>query len=293
MLHERRIGAARVGNVTEMIAPTHDPARVFADLPRPAFDAAMAVLGPAQYCARLDRLVIGIQLWLLDLGDAMVVIDTGVGNGKPRGLPRFDRLNTQTPLWLAAFGATPERVTHVVNTHLHGDHVGGNTIAGPAGWQPAFPRAEYWFPARDLAYFRALHAETGGVGETEAMTDGVLPLLESGRWRSYGDGDAILPGLVARDARGHTPGQMALWLDSDGASGVFCADIFHSPLQILHPQLNTPFCIEPDQARATRARFLQQVADSGTLIMPCHFGAPHCGYVGRDGAGYRFVPERR
>lgn len=295
MLHERKLGAARIGNITEMIAPTHDPARIFADLPRSDFEAAAARIGPDHYCARLDRLIIGIQIWVLELGDAMVVIDTGVGNGKPRGLPRFDRLNTQVPLWLAAFGATADRVTHVINTHLHGDHIGGNTVpaAGPEGWQAAFPNATYWLPGRDLAHFRAEHARTGGSGETEAMTDGVLPLLSGGRWRSYEAGDQILPGLQARDARGHTPGQLALDLHSDGQRGVFCADIFHSPLQILHPQMNTPFCMEPDHARATRAAFLAEVADTGTLIMPCHFGAPHCGTVARDGQGYRFVPEAR
>jgi hypothetical protein len=50
-----------------------------------------------------------------------------------------------------------------------------------------------------------------------------------------------------------------------------------------------------DQARASRHAFLERIADSGILIMPMHFGAPHCGYIRRGGPDgtYVFVPEDR
>ncbi len=77
-------------------------------------------------------------------------------------------------------------------------------------------------------------------------------------------------------------------LRSQGEEAIFSADVLHSPVQIARPELNTAYCINPDQARATRAAFLARAANREALIMPMHFGAPHCGYVRRQGDGYVF-----
>jgi len=295
MFLQRRIGEATVTNVTELIGPTHDPERVFADLPRDEFEALVPWLEPFHYVRGNNRLIVGIQIWIIHLGDEIIVIDGGIGNRKARGLPRFDQLNTMVPVWFEAAGAPFDKVTQVVNTHLHSDHVGWNTIAdGKGGWKRTFPNARYLMPRSDWEYWQRVLAETGGVGESEALVDSVVPLIETDQVEFYGEGHEFAPGLVARSARGHTPGQMRLDLNSNGETGIFCADIFHSPLQILRPELNTPFCVEQDRARATRKAFLDEVAGTGTLVMPCHFGYPHCVTVirGADGA-FAFVPEAR
>ena len=291
MMHHRRIGQADVFNITELIGPTHDPAMLYPDLPAEDFAALAPRLQPAHYAAGNGRLIIGFQIWVIRLGDEVILVDTGIGNDKPRGLPRFNRLNTLAPVWLAAAGAAPEQVTQVVMTHLHGDHVGGNTRADGEGWTPAFPKARYHAPRVDFDYWRPRWEAAKGVGETEAMTDSVMPLLEQGRLEFYDAGARFAPGLTARAAPGHSPGMMRLDLESDGARGVFCADIFHSVLQVLRPDINTAIDVQQDVARATRLAFLDEVADTGTLIMPCHFGAPHCGTIERDGADFAFRPE--
>jgi glyoxylase-like metal-dependent hydrolase (beta-lactamase superfamily II) len=291
MMNHRRIGTADVYNITEIIGPTHDPAMLYPDLPRAGFEALLPRLGAAHYAASVDRLIIGIQIWVLRLGDEVIVIDTGIGNGKPRGLLRFDRLNTLVPAWLAAAGAAPEAVTQVINTHLHGDHVGWNTLAGATGWEPSFPNARYWMPRADYAHWQPRYLAAKGIGETEAFTDAVVPLFEAGKVQFYDAGHEFAPGLTAKAAPGHTPGMMRIDLASAGAHGVFCADIFHSPLQILNSSLNSVVDGLPDLARRTRAAFVAEMADSGTLIMPCHFGAPHCGTIVSSKDGYDFHPE--
>ena len=45
-----------------------------------------------------------------------------------------------------------------------------------------------------------------------------------------------------------------------------------------------------DVARRTRAALLAREAERGTLVMPMHFGAPHCGSIRRQGEGYAFEP---
>jgi glyoxylase-like metal-dependent hydrolase (beta-lactamase superfamily II) len=292
MLYERRIGAAKVSNIVELLGPTHDPARVFPSLTPEMIVRHAQRLGRNQYIPEMNRFVVGIQIWVLHVADRIVVIDTGVGNGKKRGLPRFNMLNTLVPAWLEAAGAAPDKVTHVVMTHLHGDHVGWNTQAVDGRNAPFFPNARYLAPLDDFEATKAAYEAAKGAGETEAFGDSVLPLVEAGKLGFYGDGEELAPGLYARLARGHTVGMHVLQLMSEGGVGVFSADLFHSPIQIHEPEVNTAYCAEPEIAIATRKQYLAEFADSGALVMPCHFGAPHCGFVRRDGAGYRFEPEK-
>lgn len=294
MLYERRIGDARVFNIVEMVGPTHVPERVWPELTPGQIAANSAWLTPNQYVPAMNRFIVGIQIWIAHIGDAIVVIDTGVGNAKPRGLPRFNMLNTLVPLWLEAAGAAPDKVTHVINTHLHGDHVGWNTQMIDGAQRPYFPNARYFMPESDFAYFKTAYEAAKGIGETEAIGDSVLPLIDADLVEFYGEGFEPVPRLKAELARGHTPGQFIFRLESAGARGAFCADIFHSPIQIALPDLNTSYCVEQDHARATRHAFLESVAGKNALIMPCHFGFPHCGTVDGDAhSGYRFVPEAR
>ena len=288
MMYHRKIGAADIYNFVEIIGPTHDPAMLFPALPAEEFAELAPRLAPAHYAPGNGRLIVGIQIWLARLGDELIVIDTGIGNRKPRGLPRFDRLNTLFPAWLDSLGG-PGAVTQVINTHLHGDHVGWNTVADGEGWRATFPNATYWMPRKDYDYWHPRFVDARGIGETEAFTDAVMPLIESDAVRFYGEGQEFPGGLVARPAYGHTPGQMRIDLESGGQRGVFCADIFHSPLQILRPDISTAVDVEPETAHTTRAAFLAEMAESGALVMPCHFGAPHAVRIIRNGEGYDFV----
>lgn len=292
MLYHRKIGEADVWNITELHGPTHDPLRLFPDLPANELADIVAQLGQHQWCEQTGRLIVGVQIWICRIAQETVIIDTGVGNHKTRGLPRFNQLNTLVPDWLDAVGAGRDAVTHVINTHLHGDHVGWNTTSGERGWEAWFRQAQYWMPAKDYAFWKPQADATPGRGETECFADAIDPLVQQGRVTFFAAGDEIIPGLTIHAAPGHTPGQVRIDVRSAGMHGSFCGDIFHSPLQILRPDINTVIDVEPDSARQTRLSFLDEMAQTGALVMPCHFGFPHCGYIQRHGERYRFVPEQ-
>ena len=83
-----------------------------------------------------------MQSWLVRDGRNVIVIDTGCGNGKAREFPAFRRFHMLDLPYLdrlAAAGVAPEQVTHVINTHLHVDHVGWNTVRADGRWTPTFP----------------------------------------------------------------------------------------------------------------------------------------------------------
>lgn len=290
MMQTRMIGEARVTRVMEYSAPTHDPAFLFPDLD-PAMLASKAdMISPHHYVPHMNRLVVTIQLWVVHAGGKVIVVDTGVGNHKSRAAARMNQLNGLVLPWLEAAGAAPDKVTHVVHTHLHSDHVGWNTVLADGRWVPTFPNARYVMPRPDFDYYRkALEAAPDPIID-QAFEDSVMPIVNAGLADFIHDGDEIDGILVAEAAPGHSPGQFTYRLRSGGEEGLFSADVMHSPIQIAIPDLNTRYCILPDQARKTRAALLARESARGTLIMPMHFGVPHCGYIRREGDGYRFEP---
>jgi glyoxylase-like metal-dependent hydrolase (beta-lactamase superfamily II) len=289
MIYTRMIGDIRVTNLIEYIGPTHDPAATFPDFDPSVIDRNRDWLTNAHWYDNVQRMVIAIQIWIVHAGDKVILIDAGVGNQKPRGAARMNMLNSLVPQWLAAADASFDQVTHVVMTHLHGDHVGWNTVRDGARWVPAFPNARYLMPRVDFEYFQDLHRKNPEADPS--FGDSIGPVVDAGLVDFVEAGDVVADCLRAVFAPGHTPGQMNYWLGSEQEPAVFSADIFHHPLQITDPHLNTGFCVMPDVARQTRRAFLERVADTGTLVMPCHFGPPHCGFVRRSGAGYAFVPS--
>ncbi|WP_108610568.1 MBL fold metallo-hydrolase [Aminobacter sp. MSH1] len=293
MIYSRMIGAVRATNLIEYIGPTHDPKYLYPDMTEDELAANVGWLSPHQYVPHMSRFIVAMQIWVIHAGDSVIIIDTGVGNAKPRpAVPRMHQLNTLTLQWLAAAGAAPEQVTHVINTHFHGDHVGWNTTLVDGRWSPTFPNARYYFSKADFDAHRAAYAGGNRTTLSGGFEDSVLPIVEAGLAELVDEDTQYIDCLRVEHAPGHTPGQFTLRVSSKGQEGILCADIMHTPVQIALPHVNTVVDMIPELARATRAEFLERAARRNALIMPCHFGFPHCGYVrGSDQGGYSFEPE--
>ncbi|MFK8250894.1 MBL fold metallo-hydrolase [Ancylobacter terrae] len=283
-------GDMRITRVLEMSGPTHDPGFLFPDLSAQDLQAEAKWLAPHHYQPSIDRLIITIQIWMVQFEGRVILIDPGLGNGKRRPAERQNMLKTLVPAWLAAAGATPDSVTDIVMTHLHADHVGGCTVWRDDRWAAAFPRARHHIPRAEFDFVSERYAggETGI--NSGAWVDSVLPLAEAGLIDLFEPGDILFGRLHVADAIGHTPGQVALWLHDDDSHAVFSADIMHSPLQVRFPDLNTRYCVFPDRARQTRAAFLARAAQTAAIIMPMHFGWPYRGRIASGSEGYSFEP---
>ena len=288
MLRAMRLGACEISSVIEYTAPTPNPAVLF-----PGLDAARAAelggrIGLGHYVASMDRLVITVQIWVIRAGSRVILVDAGVGNHKTRALPRMNRLNTQLPAWLEAAGATPASVTHVMHTHLHGDHVGWNTTLIDGRWEPTFPHARTLIPRRDYEHYRAALRDGTDPIIDQSFEDSILPLVDAGLVQLIDPGTDVLDCLEVVALPGHSVGHVGYRLHSGGERALFCGDVLHSPMQVCDPTLNTSYCAQPELARRTRRTLLDDAAASGELVLPMHFGAPYCGYVRRSGDGFTF-----
>lgn len=122
------IGDVEVVRVVEWARP-YAPARTFVpDLPPGVWQEHRETLAPDHWDPETDRAVVALQTWVVRSAGRTVLVDTGVGNGRERpGNPLFHMSQGDLPGRLARAGVRPEDVDVVVNTHIHGDHVGWNT----------------------------------------------------------------------------------------------------------------------------------------------------------------------
>src|SRR5260370_41304693 len=122
MIHHHAIGDARITGVIEYSGPTHPPDFLYPGVAKAERDRVLKAnaswLAPNHYVPEMDRLIVTIQLWGLKVGGHVIVIDTGVGNRKPRPAERMDRLNTLVMPGLGAAGAGPHQGPPVLGQHL-------------------------------------------------------------------------------------------------------------------------------------------------------------------------------
>jgi glyoxylase-like metal-dependent hydrolase (beta-lactamase superfamily II) len=285
MLH---VGDLQISRIEETLL--REPSNVFAEWDPALADRHGDVLTPSVYDRATDTFTVSVHSWLVRTPRRTIVIDTSGGNHKPRpASPRFDHFNFPFLERLAAAGVSPEAVDMVINTHLHVDHVGWNTRLKAGEWIPTFPNARYFLPRieRDLR-----DPERGAKARPPETAlpflDSVKPILDAGLATLVAGDEALGDGIALMPAPGHTPGQFAVRLRSAGAEALFIADVMHQPIQVLYPHWNSKYCEDAELARATRRRLLAHSAEHRSLILPGHFGAPHCGWVERDGAGFAF-----
>ena len=104
-------------------------------------------------------------------------------------------------------GFVPEDIDIVINSHLHFDHCGWNTVRDKNGKiVPTFPRAQYYAPEGEWEY--AQHpSERDWIS---FLSDNYDPLVESGQMRLLKGGEEIVPGISVETFPGHTRHMQAI-----------------------------------------------------------------------------------
>ncbi|BBY04379.1 MBL fold metallo-hydrolase [Mycobacterium seoulense] len=232
-----------------------------------------------------DQWHIAIQSWVIEVDGLTVVVDTGVGNDRERPhMPPLDHLSTEFLAALRAAGVDRDAVDVVVNTHIHSDHVGWNTMRENDSWVPTFPNARYLVPAADYRHFSPDGPAGEQPGDRLVFADSVAPVDQAGQLVQWSDDYQISPSLRLRPAPGHTPGSSVLWLDA-GVPAVFVGDLTHSPLQLRRPADACAFDVDPSAAAATRRRIFTESVQAKAAVLPAHY--PGCG-----GATIRAVADQ-
>src|ERR1700679_2844968 len=107
----------------------------------------------------LNRIEAGLNCFVVEHGNQRILIETGGGvRHDERALDRMRMSRgVHAAEALAGNGFEPESIDIVINTHLHWDHCGGNTIDTPRGAVAAFPNAKYFTQRDELTHAREQH----------------------------------------------------------------------------------------------------------------------------------------
>lgn len=279
------IGAVKVTRVVEIELPvSHNPDRPFLAEATPTALRTMPWLYP-NFVNDQDQLRLSIHALLVEAPGLRLVVDTCIGNDRPRSLIGGQALSTDFLGALAEAGWTRESVDAVVCTHLHVDHVGWNTMLQDGKWVPTFPNARYLLGRTEYEHWSAEE----DADQQEILADSVKPIIEAGLAQFVETDHRISPELRLTPTTGHTPGHVSVMIESQGQTAVITGDMTHHPCQMAHPDWSPPFDSDPKAAAVTRARLFAEWADQPILVIGTHYAAPTAGHVIRDGAAFRFV----
>lgn len=230
-----------------------------------------------------DTLSIPFTVTFVDTGRHLVVFDTGNG---------VTQVPTAGKLWenMAAAGLDAARVTHVVMSHFHGDHIGGLIDAQAAA---KYPNAEIVVPETEWRWWTDAANETRSPEYQRGTFANTARRFAPNKDRVRvlaGEGEAV-PGIRAIPAYGHTPGHTA-FVVADGASQmIYLADCTNRPSPLAeHPEFHPVFDFDADAAEASRRRMFDRVTADRTAVTGYHFPFPAYGHMDRTASGYRFVP---
>ena len=244
-----------------------------------------------------------IQAFVVETQGRRIIVDTCVGNDKPRANAGWNQLQGSFLKDLANAGYPAETIDIVLCTHLHIDHVGWNTVLSNGEWVPTFPNARYLFGRTEWEHWRQeVVGDMAGDIEPD-IAEGVMDLIAVNQDSVQPIIDAGLHELVDVDYEvsdevrleptpGHTPGHVSVVITSAGKRAVITGDMMHHPIQIGLPHVASKFDHDVDRARNTRQDFLQRYGDDEVMVFGTHFASPTAGWVVSHGDGWRFVVDK-
>jgi len=279
------IGAVKVTRVVETELPVaYHEKYPFLPGARPEALANMPWLYP-HFVTPEGALKLSIHALLVEAPGLRLVVDTCIGNDKPRRIVGNQPLATPFLERLGEAGWTRESVDAVVCTHLHVDHVGWNTMRVDGAWVPTFPKARYLIGRTEHAHWSA----EGDEEQQAILGDSVKPIFDAGLAELVEADHRISPEIRLLPTPGHTPGHVSVVIESEGQTAIITGDMMHHPCQMARPDWSPGVDSDKVASEATRREFLADVADKPILIIGTHFAEPTAGQVRRDADGYWFA----
>lgn len=259
LFHRARLGAFEVTTLLAGSREGDKPQETFG-LNVPAED--FAAVSAANFIPA-DKSFNSFAPVLVNTGKELVLFDTGLN---PEGITAA----------LASAGIAPDQVDIVVITHMHGDHIGGL-----GGAIPTFANARYVTGAAE-------HNDWSKAGN-EGFEANVVPLND--KFSFLDDGGAVVSGITAVAAPGHTAGHFAYRLESGGAQMMVLADTTnHYVWSLANPDWEVRFDQDKAVAAATRRKMLDMLATERIAFAGYHMPFPGIGFVEAAGDGFRYVP---
>jgi glyoxylase-like metal-dependent hydrolase (beta-lactamase superfamily II) len=233
----------------------------------------------------------GLNSLLVRTGKQTILIETGMGNKLPDRMVKFYGQPAQLLDNLAAADVAPEDIDIVINSHLHFDHCGWNTVRDKNGKiVPTFPRAKYYAPEGEWQY--AQHpSERDWIS---FLSDNYDPLVASGQMTLLKGGEEVVPGISVQTFRGHTAHMQAVIIrgsqnphppdPSNVPTACYISDLMPTAAHI-DLTWGMGFDLYPLDTIESKKRYYAQAIPEKWLTVFTHDPRTPWAYVEQDGLG--------
>jgi glyoxylase-like metal-dependent hydrolase (beta-lactamase superfamily II) len=281
LVQSRSVGRFRV-HALEGGRQRLDGGAMFGVVPRPLWERRIA---PDER----HRIPLALRSLLVETPDALVLIETGLGNKEDEkfrglygvendatpesGLP--DRLHEA----IRAVGHSAGDVQVVINTHLHFDHAGGNTVLDVEGRvRLAFPRARHYVQRGEWDYAHHTNERT----QASYLPRNFDPVMEAGRLELLEGAGEVVPGISVFLTPGHCPWHQSVLVRSEGETLCFLGDVIPTMAHLPLPWI-MGYDVEPLRTLESKRALLARAVQEEWLLFSTHDPEIPWGVPARDG----------
>ncbi len=210
--------------------------------------------GPQRYDPNI-RYRGSLQNYLIDTGDEVILVDTGLPAGTPEEVPdenSFGFTGKDICTYMEAFAALgyrPEQVTKILLTHRHSDH---------SGELKSFPNAKIY-----------VNAEETSADELQGLANIVPVSFTDGAYYNFPESQQIIPGVRLIKAKGHTRGNSIIIVENEGLFYMLHGDITYVDEALYQDKLSVVFD-DLAAARETQDRIREFVRNQPTVYCGTH-----------------------
>ena len=196
-----------------------------------------------------------LQNYLIDTGDEVILVDTGLPAGTPEEAPDENSLaftGKDICTYMEAFAALgykPEQVTKILLTHRHSDH---------SGELKSFPNAKIYVNADEMS-----------AAELQGIPNLVPVDFTDGAYYNFPDSQKIMDGIYLINAKGHTNGNSIIIVEKDDLFYMIHGDITYVDEALYEDKLSVVFD-DLGAARETQDRIREFVRNHPTVYMGTH-----------------------
>jgi glyoxylase-like metal-dependent hydrolase (beta-lactamase superfamily II) len=262
-----------------------DGGAMFGVVPKPLWERRI----PAD---ERNRIPLSLRCLLIEHDEGPVLVDTGIGNKEDErfrdiyGVENVGRHGpTQLEDALHALGYSPADVRMVINTHLHFDHAGGNTVVEGGEVRLAFPNATYVVQQGELEFASRPNERTAA----SYLAHNFQPVAAAGRWRLASGETELLPGIRLVPTPGHVPYHQSVLVADGGEKACFLGDLVpttaHLPLAWI-----MGYDLEPLVTLETKRAILARAEAEGWILVFEHDPVHGVGRAVREGKHYAYAP---
>lgn len=196
-----------------------------------------------------------LQNYLIDTGEEVILVDTGLPAGTPEEVPDENSLlytGNDICSYMEAFealGYQPEQVTKILLTHKHNDH---------SGELKSFPNAKKYINEEEL-----------NASELQGL-DNIVPVaFTDGPYYNFPESQKIIDGVYMVKAKGHTNGNSIIIVENNDKFYMLHGDITYVDEALYENKLSVVFeDIKAD--RETMDRVREFVSNHPTVYCGTH-----------------------